>query len=125
MAPGRPLSVLQATKMGAQTGNLAVVDRKGISAFWIELACACRVRALPLPCLSLVDLRSPPGLPGRHSFRPTSSRLPFRRLRRIGTLPLLRCARYTPHPDPPPQGDGVLWISCGPALLSSTFSPLR
>src|SRR5207249_2504844 len=49
MAPGRPPRVFQATKMGAQAGNLAVVDRKGISAFWIELACACRGRALPLP----------------------------------------------------------------------------
>src|SRR5205814_10607317 len=53
MAAGRPLHAFQATKVGAQAGNLAVVDRKGISAFWIELACACRGRSLPLSFSSL------------------------------------------------------------------------
>src|SRR5207248_164305 len=53
VAPDGPLRALQGAKVGAQAGNLAVVDRKGISASWIELACACRGRALPLPSRSL------------------------------------------------------------------------
>jgi len=53
VAPDRPLRALQGAKVGAQAGNLAVVDRKGISASWIELACACRGRALPLPSPNL------------------------------------------------------------------------
>src|SRR5439155_7042579 len=49
MASCGPACALQGTKMRAQARDLAVVDRKGISASWIELACACRGRALPLP----------------------------------------------------------------------------
>src|SRR6266550_515012 len=109
--------------MGAQAGNLPVIDRKGISAFWIELVCAWRVPALPPPFPIPADLRSPPGPPGRHSFRPKLSRLPFRRLRRTGPLPRQRCARGTPHPAPSPRRGKEIWLSCARVFSRRAFSP--
>src|SRR5436309_11872440 len=123
MASGRPVGAFQATKMGAQARDLAVVDRERISAFWIELVCACRVPALPPPSPILAGLRSPPGPPARHSSRPMSSRSPSRRLPGTATLLHQRSARGTPLPGAHPQEGREILVSSARVFSRRPSSP--
>src|SRR6202022_3773908 len=85
VAARRPTPRIEGAKVGADPRDLAVVDGKGISAFWVEGSCAWRWRPSPSAFSAREGLRSRPVPPARHSSRLTSSLSPFRPPRRIAT----------------------------------------
>src|SRR5712691_13572006 len=114
MAARRPTPVIKGAKVGAEPRDLAVVDREGISAFWVEGSCSWRWQPSPSALASAREgLRSRPALPARHSSPLTSSPSPFPPLRGIAPRSPARGARW-----------GFLYDAAFPCSRYSTSSGL-
>src|SRR3989442_12788713 len=91
VAARRPLPRAEGAKVRPQPRDLAVVDREGISASWVEGFCAWRWRAsLSMQAWPPEGPRSPLTPPMRRSSPPTSAPSPFRHPRRIAPRALRR-----------------------------------